>query len=284
MTLADKVAVVTGGTSGIGFETALGLAAKGASVFLVGRDPAKGAAACASIRERVPAALVHMVAGDLSSLAGVKAIASQITARQEALHILVNNFGGPVMQLGTSADGIELNWARNFATPFLLTGRLMPLLRAAGHARIVNVSTGIAARELTLDDLEGRGTFKPFRAYGESKLAVLAFTNGLAAKLAGRGVTANALHPGVAWTAGFNSGFPEWARFIGPMVRPFLKTAEQAAATSIFLASDPSLVEITGRFFQDCHEAEPRGLSKDAVAQLRVWRLGEQLTGEPFSD
>ena len=275
-----KTIVVTGATSGIGRATALGLAKLGSRLILVGRDAGRAEETLAAIRAATGRNDVEVVRGDFARLAEVRRVAEEILARTDAIHVLVNNAGVTLMKRSTTPDSFETTFAVNHLAYFLLTGLLLPRLRAAAPgARIVNVASD-AHRwgALDLDDLQNERQYKAMKVYGQSKTANILYTRELARRLEGSGITVNALHPGaVATRLGRGSGplFDLLQRAIGV----FMKSPEQGAATSIYLASDPALEGVNGRYFADKKEKEPRPHATDPATARRLWEISESLTG-----
>lgn len=199
--MAGKICVVTGGTAGIGLVTARELARRGADVTLVGRDPHRGELAVAAMRAVADGSAVDFIAADLSEQEQIRAFVGTFCDRRPRLDLLVNNAGGLFGSRRTTADGIERTLALNHLGYFLTTLLLLPWLQAAGSSRIVVVASE-AHRDarLDFDDLQGEHRYNRWTAYRRSKLANLLFTYELARRLAGRGITANALHPGFVAT------------------------------------------------------------------------------------
>ncbi len=237
--MAGKSVLVTGGTGGIGKATAIGLAALGARVGITGRDPARTEAAAASIRATPGSPAVDAFAADLSVQAGVRRLAAQVLDTYPRLDVLVNNAGGFWAHRHVTADGLEHTLALNHLAPFLLTSLLLDRLTASAPARIVTVSSGAHAKgRIDFDDLQGERNYSGQRA-DTSKLASVMFTYELARRLAGTGVTATVLHPGVVRT-GF--GAEDQAADIAVMIRVarlVMKTPARGAGTPIYLASSP---------------------------------------------
>src|ERR1700676_5293299 len=232
--MAGESVLCTGGTGGIGKATAIGLAALGARVGITGRDPARTEAAAAGIRATPGSPAVDAFAADLSVQAGVRRLAVQVLDTYPRLDVLVNNAGGFWAHRHVTADGLEHTFAVNHLAPFLLTRLLLDRLKASAPARIVTVSSGAhTTGKIDFGDLQGERRYSGQRAYSQSKLANVMFTYELARRLDGTGVTAAVLHPGVVRT-GFAAEYPPpmWKALL-PLVRLFLKTPEQGAATSI---------------------------------------------------
>ena len=242
--------LVTGGTGGIGLATATGLAGLGARVGIVGRSAARGAAAADGVRRLVPSAQVDVFEADLSAQAEVRRLAAEVKDAYPRLDVLVNNVGGYWAHRHVTADGLEHTFALNHLAPFLLTHELRDLLVASAPARVVTVSSGAQAMgRIDLDDLQGERSYNGQRAYNQSKLANVLFTYELARRLEGTGVTATVLHPGVVRTAFGREDAAGCMRLMFPLVTPFMKTPEQGAATSIYLASSPEVAGVTGAYF-----------------------------------
>lgn len=267
--LAGKHILVTGATDGIGKATAEQLLRRGATVLAHARDAARGEPVVASLRRAHPAGQVELITGDFADLAQVRRLASEVTARHPRLDALINNAGVMLRDRRLSADGYELTFAVNYLAPFLLTNLLLPALRAAAPARVVTVSS-MTHRGATLrfDDLQLSRGWEGYAAYSQSKLADLMFAYALARQLAGSGVTSNALHPGVINTkllrGGWGGGGDDVAR---------------GAATSVFLAADPSVASVTGQYFIDSRPADSSPASHDQHAQDRLWQLAADMVG-----
>jgi NAD(P)-dependent dehydrogenase (short-subunit alcohol dehydrogenase family) len=277
--MTGTLCMVTGATSGIGAVTARELARLGGAVVIVGRSPARCAREVARIRRAAPGASVEALVADLSSQADVRRLAAAFAERHGRLDVLVHNAGARFMRRELSTDGIERTFALNHLAPFLLTVLLRKALEASGAGRVVTVSSDAhRGRSLDFDDLQGAARYERVEAYARSKLANLLFTYELARRLAGRGVTANALHPGtVATNLGAEAG---WLRAkVRNLVKRSLLTPEEGARTSVYLASSPEVEGVTGRYFEDCHETRSSDESYDAAAAARLWRVSEELTG-----
>ena len=198
-----KLAVVTGANSGIGYEAARSLAAKGAHVVLAVRSMHKGQDAAETIRRAVPTATVEVMALDLSDLSSVRAFAEQFARQHTTLPLLINNAGVMALPYRRTADGFEMQFGTNHLGHFAVTGLLLPLLLAARGARVVNVSSSAHQfGTIDFDNLDGRKSYRPWMAYGQSKLANLLFTYELQRRFRDAGADAIAVgcHPGYATT------------------------------------------------------------------------------------
>jgi NAD(P)-dependent dehydrogenase (short-subunit alcohol dehydrogenase family) len=283
--LEDRTCLVTGATSGIGQETACGLAREGARVLIVGRDPARGEAARAEIARRSGNDRIELMLADLGSLQEIRRLAGEVQKRCDALHVLVNNAGVVNMRHQRSPDGFEVTFAVNHLAYFALTNLLLDLLIASAPARIVNVASD-AHRfgRIDWDDLNSERRYRgvplvaAMRVYGTSKLQNILFTSELARRLAGSGVTANCLHPGAVSTRlGANNGAA--GRVVTSLLRPFMLSPAEGARTSIHLATSPEVGEVSGRYFANTREARCSRAASDAEAARRLWQVSAELTG-----
>jgi len=278
-TLTGQTVLVTGGTSGIGRATALGLAQQGARLLLVGRSPERGEETLATLRAAAPEVEAELLLADLACLKEIRSLADRILERAPRLHVLVNNAGVVVMRRKTTPDGFETMFGVNHLASFLLTGLLLPRLRESAPARIVNVaSEAHRMGALDLSDLQSERRFGGMKSYGRSKSANIHFTYELARRLQGSGVTANCLHPGaIASRLGRGNGalLDGVQRFAGF----FMKSPAQGARTSIYLASSPEVEGISGRYFVKCHERRSADPTYDREAATHLWRASEEMTG-----
>ena len=278
VSMTGRTVLVTGGTGGIGRATATALARAGARVGIVGRDRERTAAVAREMTDSVPGAQIDAFAADMSSQAEVRRLAAEVLAQYPRLHVLVNNVGGSWATRHVTSDGLEHTLAVNHLAPFLLTTLLLDRLVASAPARVVTVSSGAQSMgRIDVEDLQGERSYSANRAYNQSKLANVMFTYELARRLEGTGVTANALHPGVVRTS-FGQEDPQpFFRLLSPVVLPFMKTPEQGAATSIYLASSPEVEGVTGTYFVNSRPKRSNKASYDRAAAARLWRLSEEL-------
>src|SRR5205807_7503785 len=234
----------------------------GARVGITGRDLARAEEAAADIRAASENPAVDAFAADMTSQAEVRRLAAAVLDAYPRLHVLVNNVGGFWAHRHPAADGLEHTFALNHLAPFLLTNLLLDRLKASAPARIVNVSSGAQSMgRIDFDDLQGARNYSGQRAYNQSKLATIMFTNELARRLEGTGVTANSLHPGVVRT---NFGAEDQARWFAVSSRvilPLLKTPAQGAQTSVYLASSPNIDGVTGQFFANRKSKRPNNIA-----------------------
>ena len=271
------VCVVTGASSGIGLETARGIATRGATVVLIGRSEERSRIASEQIRATTGNACVEYLVADLSLPRDIARVAGQVRERYPRLHVLVNNAGGMFLNGQVTADGVEMTLALNHLGYYLLTRALLDVVVASAPARIVNVSSvaHIGCR-IDMANLDFRG----WTGYKKSKLANMLFTYELARRLEGTGVTANALHPGLV-ASGFganNSGLYQVAR---PLVHLMSISNERGAATSIHLACSRDVEGVTGQYFDRCRPRRSSAASYDREAAARLWEISALMTGLP---
>jgi NAD(P)-dependent dehydrogenase (short-subunit alcohol dehydrogenase family) len=279
--MVGKTVLVTGGTSGIGLATAVGLAAMGARVAISGRDRARAEAA-ARLVSATAAGEVEVFLADLSSQAEVRHLAEEVLARLSVVDVLVNNVGGYWRSRHLTDDGLERTFALNHLAPFLLTALLVEMLKESAPARVVTVSSNMhAVGTIDFDDLQGEGSYSGGRAYNQSKLANLLFTYELARRLDGTSVTATALHPGVVSTS-FGAEDPaRLQRLLLPVTRPFMRSPTRGAATSIHAASAPELHDVTGQYLANSKLKASSKRSQDMAAAGRLWQISADLVGLP---
>ncbi len=278
--MAGKTVLVTGGTGGIGRATALRLASMGARVGITGRDAGRTQRAAAEIASESANGTVDAFAADMSSQAQVRRLAKDVLATYPRLDVLVNNAGGFWSHRHVTADGLEHTFALNHLAPFLLTSLLLDRLIESAPARIVTVSSGAQSMgKIDFDDLMGERKYSGSDAYNQSKLANVMFTYELARRLAGTGVTATALHPGMTNTS-FSAEDP--SRAFAPLVmvmRPFMKKPERGADTPVYLASSPAAEGLTGQYFVNREAKKSNESSYDTAAVARLWQVSAGLVG-----
>ena len=275
-----KTVLVTGGTGGIGRATATRLASMGARVGITGRDAGRAQRAAGEIASESGNGVVDVFVADMSSQAEVRRLAAEVLAAYPRLDVLINNVGGFWSHRHVTADGLEHTFALNHLAPFLLTSLLSERLIASAPARVVNVSSGAQGMgTIDFDDLMGERRYSGQRAYNQSKLANVMFTYELARRLAGTGVTATALHPGMTNTS-FSAEDP--SRAFAPLVkvmRPFMKKSERGADTPVYLASSAAAEGLTGQYFANRQSRKSNKSSYDTGATARLWQMSAELVG-----
>jgi len=274
----SKVILITGATDGLGRQVARDLAARDVTLLLHGRHREKGETTVREIEEAAGRHSVTYYNADFSSLAAVRRLADEIRADQECLDVLINNAGlgaGPRgAQRKESADGFELRFAVNYLAPFVLTHRLLPLLRRSAPARIVNVAS-VGQEPIDFDNVMLERGYNGLRAYRQSKLALVMFTFDLAEGLAGSGITANSLHPASLMDTKMVS---ETDYFGSPM-----STVEEGAQAVEYLALSPELEGVTGEYFDGTQRARAHPQAYNREARRRLRRLSEEWTGREKS-
>jgi len=281
--MRGKVVVITGATSGIGQVAAEKLAAMGARIVLVARDKARAEATLARLRDLGPATAHTVHYADLLHLSEMKRVAAEIAAAEPRIDVLINNAGALFAHRHLSQDGLEFTFALNHMSYFVLTHQLLDRLGASARARVVNTASDAhEAATLDFDDLQSakayRGNFLEwlrfggpgFYVYARSKLCNILFTRELARRLAGTGVTANALHPGfVATRFGDQSGgLISFGIKIG---KRFAISPEKGAETLIYLASSPEVAAASGGYYYKCALAATSKSAQDDALAHRLW-------------
>ncbi len=277
-----RIYMVTGANSGIGKETAKGLAKMGATVVMVCRDRGRGEAAMAEIKAESGNQAVELMLADLSSLAAVRQLAEDFTDRYRQLHVLVNNAGTYFTKRHVTVDGLETTFVVNYLAPFLLTNLLLETLKGSASARVVNVVGAYHAKgKIDFDDLQGERDYNGARANNQAKLALVLFTYELARKLEGTGVTANCLHPGAVATnlVEKDKDYPTFLRLAYKLFKPFARSPEKGAETSIYLASSPDVEGITGKYFVNKKAKPSSPESYDTALAARLWEVSAELAG-----
>jgi NAD(P)-dependent dehydrogenase (short-subunit alcohol dehydrogenase family) len=273
--MQGKIVVVTGSNTGIGKETAVGLARAGAEVVLAVRDAAKGEAARADVVTRSGNEKVTVIPLDLADFASIRAFSARVAERFGRLDVLVNNAGVTTRKRTVTKDGLETTFGVNHVGTALLTLELLPLLEKSAPSRVVVVSSDLHYRgKMDWDDLQQtEGSYRGLAAYNQSKLANVLFAGALARRLAGKGVTVNALHPGVVATE-LTRDYPKAVMAIWKL---FLWTPERGAACSVYVASSPEIEGTTGAYFEKLRQKPASSDARDERQQERLWSVTEDL-------
>jgi len=297
--LSGRTFVVTGSSAGLGAETARVLAKASANVVMVARNAEKNAKVMADIRAQFPNARLSSVTMDLADLGSVRKAAAEILAAHPKIHALINNagfVGGPRV---ITPEGAELHFAANHLGPFLFSNLLYPALKAAAPSRVLILSSnGHRMPGFDFDDLDfSKRDYNHWTAYSASKRANVLHAVGLAKRLAGTGITANAVHPGVIRTEVFRDVQPEeeqmvtgWSETNGSPI----KSIAQGASTQVWAAIAPELKDVTGTYLEDTQIAKhiPSDVliavgvieeALDPVAADRLWAISEEIVGEKFA-
>lgn len=278
----DKRVLITGATNGIGKSAARDLAKMGAEVIIAGRNEKKTRRVLDELKAASGSDRLDMLIADLSSIKQIRRAANEFRGKYERLDVLLNNAGAIFPKYRESADGLEMTFALNHISYFLLTHLLLDNLKQTaqrqGEARIINVSSS-AHRGAQFNGPDEASAYSSTRSYGKSKLANVLFTYDLARRLEGTGVTVNAVHPGLVDT-GFGS---EFKGFLGWLIRALQMTIarspEKGAETLVYLASSPEVRGIDAKYWKDKKQVESSKASFDAAQQWRLWELSETVTG-----
>ena len=272
-----KVCLVTGATDGIGKVSARVLAEKGAKVIIVGRNPEKSATVLAELKSSSGNENIDLLMADLAVMQEVRDLAEQVISHYDRLDVLLNNAGGYFAKHELTSDGLERTFALNHMSYFLLTNKLMELLKSSAPARIVNVSSdahyGI---DMEFENLNGEQEYKAWKAYQKSKLANVLFTYELLKKVPAD-ITVNCLHPGfVATNFGHNNG-----GFFGPVLKIAQRISaidpEEGAKTSIFLCSAPEVKGVSGKYFYKCQPKTSSRESRNMDTGKRLWQISSDI-------
>ena len=275
--LGGKVCVLTGATRGIGRAAADALARTGMTLALVGRDKTRVEDTVAAVKAASGNGRVEGLVADLSLRSEVRRLAATVRKQYPRLDVLVNNAGAIFTRREETAEGIEKTLALNHLGYFLLTLELLDLLKASAPSRVVNVASDAhRGMRLNFDDLENRKKYSGLRVYGQSKLMNILFTEELARRLAGTGVTVNALHPGVVAT-GFGQNTPGLFKALVRLAAPFMVTPEKGAETLVYLATSPEVEGVTGKYFAKSKEVRPSPAARDPEAARKLWEASERL-------
>src|SRR3989441_2550435 len=272
--MADRVFVVTGANSGIGKATASGLARLGGTVVLACRNATRGEAARQDIVRDSGNPRVSLGIVDLASEASVRSFGKEFQEKHSRLDVLINNAGVYTSHRDVTPDGLERQFEVNYLSGFLLTHLFLDLLKESAPSRIVNVSSSAhLGGTIRFDDLQGERRYGGFRAYNQSKLAQILFTQELARRLEGTGVTVNACHPGVIRTNLGMGGASVVVRF----VKMFLKSPEKGAETPIYLATSPEVEGISGKYFVRNQVLAPSAKAQDPAVARRLFEVSMEL-------
>ncbi|XP_029385171.1 retinol dehydrogenase 12, like [Echeneis naucrates] len=276
-TLDGKTVVITGGNTGIGKETAIDLAKRGAKVIIACRDMEKAQAAVKDIIEVSGNENVLCMKLDLADSKSIREFAEAVNKGEPKLNILINNAGVMVCPYGKTADGFEMQIGVNHMGHFLLTYLLLDLIKKSAPARIINVSSlAHSWSSIDLDDINSEKGYNKNKAYSQSKLANVLFTRSLAKRLEGTGVTTYSLHPGVIQTE-------LWRHLNGPqqflwkLATPFTKNSTQGAQTTIYCAVEPSLEKESGGYYSDCAPAKCSQHGQNDELAQKLWELSCQM-------
>ncbi len=276
-----KTCLVTGATSGIGLATAKALAQQGATTVIVGRNHDKSRRICKKIKEETEYAEVEFMLSDLSSQQDIRHLAEEFCSRFKHLDVLINNAGARFVSRQTTVDGYEMTFALNHLAPFLLSRLLLDPLKAAGNARVINVSSAAhIGAVIDFDDIQNEKSYDGKRVYAQSKLENVLFTYELAKRLESCDITVNAMEPGNVLTHFCrNDGWSSWMRHIAGSLRSGNLTGpKKAAKTILYLASSPDVATVSGSYFSKKKPISSSPASYDEDSSRRLWKISEALT------
>ncbi|XP_059046116.1 retinol dehydrogenase 13-like [Achroia grisella] len=284
--MVGKVVIVTGANSGLGFETAKDLANRGARVIMACRSVNRAAAAKELIIKETGNKDVHVQQLDLKSLRSIRDFCEHIKKTESRLDVLINNAGAGGLGNCTTEDGLHIGMQVNYFAQFLLTCQLVPLLKKSAPSRIVSVSSVIHKYgEVDFDNLNMEKYWSDYQVYANSKLFINLMTLELSERLKGTGVTANALHPGVAATNLFRNIPNTFIRQLVESILGFMfQTPWEASQTSIYLAVSPEVAEVSGKYFSDCRQKEASKLSQNYELAKKLWIESEKLVKYSFPE
>jgi len=277
MEMNNKLCVITGANSGIGFETAKALAKKGAYIVMVCRNEDKAIEAKNEILNSVDDAGVAIVLCDFSSQKEIREAAEEIASRYKKIDLLINNHGFIASERWETVDGLEGTFAVNHIGYFLFTSLLLENIKAAKNARIINVSSDAhRAGEFNPENLQLKENFSAMKAYGNSKLFNILFTKELAERLKETNVTANCLHPGVI-SSNFGQSGEWWVSLFYKVFGVFMTSNKEGAETTVYLASSDEVENVNGAYFKNKKAVAPRKQAQDMEAAKQLWEISEEL-------
>ena len=277
--IKNKNVLITGATSGIGEATAIDLAKKGANIFFIARNNLKAQNLSDKI-EFISGKRPKFFIADLASLKNIKESALEFISLDIPLHVLLNNAGLINNNRKETVDGFEEVFSINHLAYFYLTHLLLEKLKEGTPSRIINVSSGAHAfvKGFNFDDVNSLKEYKPFKVYGYSKLANILFTKKLSQVLENENIIVNCLHPGVVGT-GFGQNNGIFSKILFNLSKPFMRSSEKGAETSIYLCSSPDVSDVSGQYFYNCKIAKTTTWANNQEDADRLWDLSKGLTG-----
>lgn len=271
-------AIVTGANSGMGKATVASLSDKGYEVIMLCRNSIRGEAAYNELMSENKDRNIKLMLCDLGNYSSIRNFVEKFKEEYESLDLLINNAGFISLDRQLTDEGVERQFGINHLGHFLLTNLLLPILKD-GSRIVVVASGGHKAGKIYFDDINLRRGFNVVKAYGQSKLANVLFTRDMAKRLSGRNITVNCCHPGAVATNMGVSRDTGFGKTITGILKPFFQTPEKGARTAIFLATDPSVKNITGEYFYRCKIAKSSKRSKDMELAQKLYELSVQMTG-----
>ena len=275
----NKNILITGATSGIGRESALALAKMGANITFIARNKLKAENLLTDINN-ISNGQNSFIIADLSSQEDIKTASEKYIDKNISLDVLLNNAGLINFKRNETIDGFEETFAINHLAYFSLTNLLLNKIKESNSARIVNVSSAAHqfVKRMKFNDIHSKKSYKPFQVYGYTKLANILFTKKLSSILENENITVNCLHPGVVGTSFGQNNSNNLNKVLSFIVKPFMRTSEKGAETSIYLCSSPDVSDISGQYFYNCKVAKTSKWAQNKEDADKLWYLSEKMT------
>ena len=275
--MKGKVCLITGANSGIGKATALGLAKLDAHVVMLCRDKSRGEKALSDIITESGNESIDLLVADLSSQYSIRQSVKEFQVKFDKLNVLINNAGVNPSRRYETVDGIEKTFAINTLAPFLLTNLLLPTLKNSTPARIVNVASAVQSKSINFDNLQFKKHFRSWKAYSQSKTALILLTYEFARRLSNSEITVNCLHPG-AVKSNIIRDYKGIIKLFTKLIFSFAKSPKKGAETVIYLASSPDVENISGKYFVDKKEVKSTDVTYDKSIAKSLWDICSNLT------
>ena len=275
----NKNILITGATSGIGRESALALSKMGANITFIARNKLKAENLLTDIN-KISNGQNSFIIADLSSQKDIKSASEKYIDKNISLDVLLNNAGLINFKRNETIDGFEETFAINHLAYFSLTNLLLDKIKESNSARIVNVSSAAHqfVKRMNFDDIHSKKSYKPFQVYGYTKLANILFTKKLSSILENDKITVNSLHPGVVGTSFGQNNTNNLNKVLSFIAKPFMRTSEKGAETSIYLCSSPDVSDISGQYFYNCKVAKTSKWAQSKKDADKLWDLSEKMT------
>ena len=277
--IKNKNILITGATSGIGRATVLALSSMGASVTFIARNKDKAEILLKELNTKSQNEAAYILA-DLSSQKEVKSAAKEYLKMNRSLDILINNAGLINLKRRETIDGFEETFAVNHLAYFSLTNLLIDKLKESESARIINISSGAHqfVKRMNFDDIQSEKNYKPFKVYSYSKLANILFTRKLSEILKDDNITVNCLHPGVVATGFASQNDSKFQKFLFKLSKPFMRSSNKGAETSIYLSSSDDVSDVSGKYFYNSKVSKISSGASNEEDTERLWRISMELT------
>ena len=275
----NKNILITGATSGIGRESALALSKMGANITFIARNKLKAENLLTDIN-KISNGQNSFIIADLSSQKDIKSASEKYIDKNISLDVLLNNAGLINFKRNETIDGFEETFAINHLAYFSLTNLLLDKIKESNSARIVNVSSAAHqfVKRMNFNDIHSKKSYKPFQVYGYTKLANILFTKKLSSILESEKITVNSLHPGVVGTSFGQNNSNNLNKVLSFIAKPFMRTSEKGAETSIYLCSSPDVSDISGQYFYNCKVTKTSKWAQSKEDADKLWDLSEKMT------